>query len=179
MHPSLLPNWQKTSDYKDKYLQLFAGYSAVQRSFQPSEKEWNLLGVAHHLIKAEKATVKYVKYKLSQQKALNKPWDNALKMVGLKLALWLPFRYKVPAKDLHPDKDITLESITTEWDAIRAEMKELLDNFPAEYLDKKIFKHPLAGPMTIKETLGFWHYHLKHHDQQLRRIITDKHFPVA
>lgn len=179
MHPSLLPNWQKVSDYKEKYLNLFSGYSEAQRSYQPSEKEWSILGVAHHLIKAEKGTLKYIKHKLSQQQELDKPWDNTFKMLGLKLALWLPFRYKVPAKDLHPDKDITLESITAEWDAVRADMLELLDNFPEDYLDKKIFRHPLAGPMTIREALGFWHYHLRHHEQQLNRIIADKGFPTT
>ena len=179
MHPSLTPHWQKAESLRNSYLQQFAGYSAAQLSYKPAEKEWNMLGVAQHLIKAEKATVKYVKHKLSQQKSLQPGWDHFFKILGLKIALWLPVKYKVPAGEIHPDENLTLDQIREEWKSIRHEMKALLDNFPEDYLNKKIFKHPLAGPMSIEQALMFWQYHLRHHMQQINRIKTSPGFPTV
>jgi len=178
MHPSLIPRWQKAETLKEDYLRLFSGYSATQLSYHPGEKEWNMLGVAHHLIKAEKGTVKYIKHKLSQQKSLNPGWDHFFKIWGLKIALWLPVKYKAPAGEIFPDDNLSLAMISEEWTGVRAEMKELLENFPKEFLEKKMFKHPLAGPMDIGQALLFWKYHLTHHLQQINRIKSAEGFPT-
>ena len=42
------------------------------------------------------------------------------------------------------------------WGTIRSSLKEYIDKFPKEYLDKEIFKHPIAGWINLSQTTQFF-----------------------
>jgi hypothetical protein len=45
-----------------------------------------------------------------------------------------------------------------------------------ELAKKNIFRHPLAGDMSISHTLGFMNEHIRHHMAQIRRIKQSEHW---
>ena len=59
------------------------------------------------------------------------------------------------------------------WGTIRSSLKEYIDKFPKEYLDKEIFKHPIAGWLNLLQTINFLQNHFDHHKLQILKRIEE------
>jgi hypothetical protein len=50
-------------------------------------------------------------------------------------------------------------------------MAAFLDNLPAEYADKEVYRHPFAGRMSLAGMLSFFEAHFINHRRQLYRAL--------
>ena len=90
----------------------------------------------------------------------------------LKLYLGLPFKFKAPravSGEALPDS-VPLADTMARWERTRTGMQDFLEKVPEDHLDKELFKHPLAGKLTLKGMLEFFLSHFRRHREQINRI---------
>lgn len=138
--------------------------------FKPNENSWSASQVLNHLIGVERGTLHYLRKKLKYGGIPKAGLLSMLRNLALKGLLYSPIRYKIPSVLSQPSDGGSLESISNQWSELRKEWKNFLENFPNEYLDKAVFRHPIVGRISISQTVDFLIAHYAHHLKQLRRI---------
>ncbi|MBT9392872.1 DinB family protein [Hymenobacter sp. NST-14] len=140
----------------------------------PGPAQWSAAQVVQHLLVSETGIGQYMEKKLLQAEGLHKSGFKAfLKSRLLRLALRLPFtRFKAPKylQELTPATLPPLPELRAEWEATRRRLERLLNEYPANLLNRAIFKHPRSGMLTIHQTLDFMVDHVLHHQKQVERI---------
>lgn len=149
-------------------------YSFSQLAARPAPDAWSVLQIMQHLMIAEAKSIGYVKKKSSYPEGLKKAGSASwFRKVVLKMFLGLPFKFKAPpvVNEDHFRENVSLEQLAQEWRASRGELAHLLENLKPEWADKEIFKHALAGKMTIEGMLIFFADHFHRHRKQIDRTL--------
>ena len=79
-------------------------------------------------------------------------------------------KFKVPKILSQPDNGISFDELKENWDNSRLYLINTVENFPKDKMNKAIFKHPVAGKLSISQTLSFMINHLKHHVPQINNL---------
>lgn len=162
---------KKFSTLEDARLRInfhISSWEDEQFNFKPAEGKWSPGQVIFHLVQVEQFSVSYVKKKLSRPETLKKTGIGAsIRFFLLKFFLSLPVKYKAPAPVSTVPDNLNKEQLMMQWEDTRKEMASLLDSFPEELLEKNIFKHLVAGRLTIAQMLDFIHDHIDHHLPQI------------
>ncbi|MFD2998817.1 DinB family protein [Pontibacter toksunensis] len=140
---------------------------------QTQEGKWSIIQHVAHLILVDRVTMGFVQHKLRKKEELaSSSFTNYIKSFLLKLALQSGRKYKAPAPVATVPDTAVLSDLRKEWDDVRFTLEDVLTETPDELLDKCLFKHPFAGPLTLPQTLTFLQDHFDHH---LRIIQQLKH----
>lgn len=157
--------------------QLFADlekYSTEKLCKKPTPDAWSAIQVMHHLRLSEKYSLAYCEKKLSFKPKLKKAGILAAgRAVIVDLYLSSPFKFKAPAAisgDATPNSG-DLATIKKEWKRERDRLEKFINDLPAEYADKEVYKHPFGGRMSIKGMLQFFESHFRNHRKQIFRAL--------
>jgi hypothetical protein len=93
-----------------------------------------------------------------------------IRYVLVSLALKYRKKIKAPRQVAPPPDKLNPAEVKKEWDQLRLTWLKTLQQMHPEMINKSIFRHPLAGDMSIGHTLGFMNEHIKHHMAQIKRI---------
>lgn len=163
------------ADTKDllTYLNKFEGAS-LNRS--PRPEVFTALQNCEHLMKAEVGAVEYIKKKLSFDPKLKRAnLRTKMRLPLLLFATKLPIKIKAPKgmeKEDLPDQSDFFE-LAKRWQRNRDDMAAYLRSLPEEHYDKELFKHPLAGKLTLAAMLRFHREHLARHRRQIKRTLKE------
>ncbi|HYN40555.1 MAG TPA: DinB family protein [Thermoanaerobaculia bacterium] len=156
-------------DWKDALLGSLAIESAERLAFRPEGKGWCALDVVQHLVLVEEGVVGYARKKLQAPPQPVSLLDRA-KLALLVVLMRSPIRVRAPLKLVIPDEALPLDVLSTRWEKVRVDLRELLVSLPEERRKALLFRHPVSGPLDPAGTLDFVEAHAKHHDAQFRRI---------
>lgn len=153
-------------------LQIIEGASPETLNRAPAPGRWSALQVLHHVITAEALSLAYVRKKMQAGTALPRAGlASRLRLLGLRLTLRSPLRLRAPSVTATVPATIDPGDLRARWDTVRAELGALVEAFPANLAGRLVFRHPLAGRMSLGDTLGFMQAHLEHHLVQVERAI--------
>lgn len=173
MHKSLQNRYNRLQSAKNNILQLASTIEESKQNKQPKEGAWSVNQIIYHLMNAEKGTVAYInKKKLGIKEIQNTNLATTFRYFILLSSLILPIKWKAPAVVSYAPENLNLQDLIAEWEKVRAEMQTLLTEIEPNHLNKELFKHPLAGRLNIKQTLGFMYHHINHHYKQVERTIS-------
>lgn len=141
-------------------------------SRSPKNGGWSVAQVCLHLSGAEAQGLAYMRKKLSGGPVDKATFGTWYRATLLRMALWLPIKFKAPGILKEPDASISFADAMAQWAAIRANLRQFLSEFPLEFVNAEVFKHPVAGKITIMQTIRFMHEHQNHHMKQVRRIVS-------
>jgi uncharacterized damage-inducible protein DinB len=155
--------------------QLFTSLNglAVEKLNQQPTNGWSINQVIAHLIAAERLSVLYLRKKIQAiNEVENTGLIEELKMIVIILSQRLPFKFKAPKTVVENTKSSTsLHQLEQEWNAVRNELKIVLEKFNDDQIKRKIYKHVVAGKLNIQQTLLFFREHIIHHQQQIKRLL--------
>jgi hypothetical protein len=138
----------------------------------PTPKKWSALQVLHHVVTAEALTLGYIRKKMLAGPELERAGPaSRLRLLALQVTLALPLRVTAPKLTADVPAEGELETLRSRWDDARSGLGALLESFPAELLDRLVFRHPYAGRMTLAHALGTLQAHLDHHIPQVERAV--------
>lgn len=138
----------------------------------PAAGKWSVAQIIYHLNKGESNSVIYVSKKMKDVNNLKKSGIyERLKMLAVKIAFALPFRYKAPAVLGDMPKDVNYNEIIVKWEETRKRLKELIAFMPEDMLSMKVFKQPAAGRLDIYQMLDFMQTHFNRHMKQVEGIL--------
>lgn len=155
--------------------QLFTSLNslAVEKLNQQPTNGWSINQVIAHLIAAERLSVLYLRKKIQAiNEVENTGLIEELKMIVIILSQRLPFKFKAPKTVVENTKSSTsLHQLEQEWNAVRNELKIVLEKFNDDQIKRKIYKHVVAGKLNIQQTLIFFREHIIHHQKQIKRLL--------
>ena len=133
---------------------------------------WSALQVLSHVINAEAGTRRYISKKMLAGTGLPRAGlMSRLRLLALQLANVSPLRFRAPAGTGDVPADIEPGELLSRWEEVRAEWRQLLDDFPEELLDRVVLRHSMVGLMGLPDTLSFLQSHLDHHARQVDRVL--------
>ncbi len=140
---------------------------------QQPQNGWSINQVIAHLITAERLSIVYLHKKIQAVNEVeNTGLLEELKMIVLIISQRLPFKFKAPKVVVENTKPSTnLHQLEQEWNAVRNELKIVLEKFNDDQVKRKIYKHVVAGKLNIQQTLLFFREHIIHHQQQIKRLL--------
>ena len=142
---------------------------------QPAPGAWSAAQVVHHLLFIEGRMLKVIQSKLQDTaNLLNPSLTTRLRALLVRAILRLPnIRVKAPqgVATLTDTNEIPpLETMKADWQTLRRQWEQLLNEYPGPLLGRAIFPHPRSGMLNIYQLMEFLVDHLLHHQQQLARI---------
>jgi hypothetical protein len=136
-------------------------------SRKPSDTEWSIAEIVHHLCLVEDRVIKELETQLS-----NPPRKVSFvrKFVPTSIVASRLLRVKAP-KGMNPTNAPTKANVIANYDAARARLKDLCSTNGRNRLREVIFKHPFLGEMDGTATVSFIGYHELRHYKQIREVI--------
>lgn len=132
---------------------------------------WNIIQVFSHLNMSEKASVLYMKKKMRAGEHMPKfSFRGKIGFFFTKRLLQSSLKWNAPKVIASPNGDFSLEEIKEQWNQTRSEMKNYIHEYPHEFINRAVYKHPFAGRLDLRCAVGSFVYHQRHHVHQVRRI---------
>jgi uncharacterized damage-inducible protein DinB len=148
-------------------LSTVAPLEASVYSRRPSEGEWSVAEIVHHLCLVEGRVTHELKSAIAREprrvKFLRRFMPTSI--VSLRL-----LRVKAP-KAMDPLDAPTLEVALQNFDQARNGLKALCSEHSTERLRNVVFKHPFLGEIDGVATISFVGYHEKRHHKQIREVL--------
>jgi hypothetical protein len=138
---------------------------------QKPQGHWSAAQIVEHLLQSEKGTIAYLQKKMQTppeeipKGGLSSIFrsfflSRALKNQGKK--------YRAPKVLAEPAELPDLEVLIPEFRKNRKQLAEILELFNEKMARKAYFKHPVAGRLTIEQTLVFLEDHFNRHAEQIK-----------
>lgn len=136
-------------------------------SQRPSENEWSVSEILHHLRLVEERVIKELEKGLAgtpqRLGLLRRLIPTAI--VGSRLV-----KVKAP-QAMNPINAPEKEQSLSDFDQTRSKLKALCATHGRERLKQTVFKHPFLGKMTGAAAVSFLGYHEQRHLKQIREVL--------
>jgi hypothetical protein len=175
MNSKLQATFDSLEQQRAGLLNLIRPLPARALTSSPAGK-WSIIHILSHLITGERTGLEYVRKKMLGIDATRDagPYEE-FKMIGLVISQRLPFlKYKVPK--LIEERTVVYSELATlekEWDALRKEWGQLLASLPDHHVNRKIFRHVVAGRLSVEQGMRFFGEHILHHRPQIDKLIRE------
>ena len=173
MHKKLAVRFQDLEHSRHALLVLTEGYSQQQLLFNPTDNQWSMAQVMKHLVMTETQILQYVLRRIEKGNLHQATYKSWVRYILVKLALRYRKKIKAPKQVEAPPKVLNPIQVREEWEQLRKQWATMLEKMPTDVINKNVFRHPLAGDMSISHTLGFMNEHVRHHIAQIQRIRQD------
>lgn len=132
---------------------------------------WSIIQVLAHLIESEAGSVMYMTKKMQAgDKMPEYTLGNKMKMAFTKAMLGSSLKWKAPKFVANPNSELSLAEIKENWEVTRKQTRTYVQNYPEQYLNKAVYKHPMAGRLDLASAIDSLTYHQIHHRHQIERI---------
>lgn len=135
---------------------------------RPSEAEWSVAEVVHHLYLVERRVLKELEDGLArppQRPGLRQRLIPLRLLVGSRVV-----RVKAP-KGVQPLSPPSKEAVIENYNRVRADLKEFCAQHGRARLEQVIFKHPFLGDFDGVRAVSFAGYHELRHYKQIQEIV--------
>lgn len=175
MHQSCEKAWQTLDHSLEQLSKSFAAYSSEQLNAPGPNGGWSAMQCLHHLMLAEAVSEQYIRKKLQTAPSeLPKKgfmeWFNSKK---LSFFMLLPIKIKAPTyidtEQLPARSELT--PTLAAWQAQRQGLRQYLESLDESVFSLELFKHPIAGKLTLGSMLGFFYEHFQRHQAQAIKAL--------
>lgn len=149
----------------------------VQVRFAPSPGRWSIAQVVEHLTLAEELALRGLR---SPHPVADR---GSAALASLRLALVKGVlgsrvvRVDAPSRALLPTGTAALDALERRWLEAGAGIEAFLRDLPPARRGERLFRHPVAGWLSLGQMLDFLAFHVRHHRRQVRAIRGSAGFP--
>ena len=136
-------------------------------SRSPSNNEWSIAQIVHHLCLVERAVIGEL------EKTLAGPPQRVgflRRLIPTSIVAIRLVRVKAP-RGMNPLEPPAKEEIIANYNVARNKLKELCASHGRNRLKQVVFKHPFLGDIDGLATISFVGYHELRHYKQLRETL--------
>lgn len=171
MLPELSDLWKKLENRRRELFDVIDQLSEEQLRFRPEPDRWSILQVLQHVVRSEEGMLR------SEVELRDNPLLDILKPGNLyqvvKDILEKDVPVGVPDPSLEPDGQTTVDELRATWDNERNAMGKLLETLVPDNVERVMFSHAAAGPLTALQMLEIAVAHLDNHRRQIDRICEE------
>ena len=172
MNQKIQPLWEKLEQDR---LALFAFLEKQPPSVlnqKPAPDKWSANQNVLHLLQAEAASLAYMKKKLSFGSDLPQAgFRSKFRRFLLWAAFALPLKFKAPSQLAKMPDDLDFEELKQQWSSLRADYYIFLKDMPDTLVTAELWRHQIAGKMTVLQMIDFFEDHMKRHRGQIERTL--------
>lgn len=177
MHSAFQEPFDKIESQRKKILDLVRHLTEEQLNHSSAPGKWSVAEILSHLITSERLSIVYIRKKMQGAAEVSDSglWEE-IKMNLLRISQRFPgLKFKAPRRIVESTTIYhDLSILVQEWDHVRKEFNSLLESIPAQYVNRKIFRHPRAGYLNVKHALLFIREHIIHHTPQIKKLVKEK-----
>lgn len=154
-------------------LQDLRGYSNERLNQSPAQGAWSVVQVLSHLFISESKSLSYIQKKSQYAEGLMKNnLGSKARSLLLRFYLQSPLKYKAPPMvDTQGREEQDFWELAKGYTKMREELESFLENLPEEQFKQQIYRHPIAGRVSISAMLDFFYDHFKRHRKQIYRTL--------
>ncbi len=137
---------------------------------RPRADRWSIREIVEHLVLAERDVLRGmpdVSALREGRRGLRTRLAYPLVMSVLRFGI--PVR--VPSRAMVPAGDIPLAELRAMWDENHRWLREYVDGLDRRGLRRAVFRHPVTGPITVRQAVAMLDAHLKRHRGQIRQVL--------
>ena len=140
-------------------------------ALKPSENAWSAIEIVQHMYLIELMSLKYIQKKLQFIDYLpNRKMLSTLRYALMKIVMQTPAKFKAPNSKLKVEFN-SLEEAQLKWAELRIDLEKTLEKIPNSIINGLLWKHPLAGKMSVNHMVLFFHDHSERHKKQIERTL--------
>jgi uncharacterized damage-inducible protein DinB len=172
MKPKIQTLLHQLESQRLQVLKDLSAYDNTVLNKRPHPEAWSVVQVLSHLVAAEASSVAYMRKKLSFTSQIPKAGVKSyFRRLALDLVFALPFKFKAP-KGLDNLPEFTdFNELKNKWASQRLDLQAFIESLPDNVLESEIWRHQIAGKMTIAQMLDFFHDHVKRHQGQIKKTL--------
>ncbi|MEQ9467786.1 MAG: DinB family protein [Ekhidna sp.] len=141
-----------------------------EEKLQDQSYGWSIVQVFAHLNDAETASLKYMQKKVQAGDKMQKTSaGNAIRMWLTNQALKSSLKWGAPSYISNPPT-YRLDEIKSKWAETRKAIQQFADEYPEQWLNRLVYKHPMGGRQNLERAVDSFIYHQIHHVHQINRI---------
>ncbi len=136
-------------------------------SQRPTETEWSVAEIMHHLALVEARVIKEL------EGALARPPQRLgvlRRLIPTYIVAVRLVKVKAPGPMNPKNSPARAEAIASS-DRIRNSLKKLCDDYGKDRLNEVVFKHPFLGEISGIAAVSFLGYHEQRHHKQIREVL--------
>jgi uncharacterized damage-inducible protein DinB len=176
MNKALEHLFQNLEQQRITLLRDIQAHSSQQLAAKPYSKKWSVLEILTHLYTSERLSINYIKKKsLGIESLDNAGVRQALLIPALKISQRLPFRFKAPKVVVENTPEaMPFDQLISQWSLLRIELRSHLDHLSDAHVHKLVYKHPIAGRLSLPQAMQFFAEHINHHKPQIIKALKVK-----
>lgn len=169
MKKSLYLKLEKLNEETDQIHASLKGIS--EEKLSDNSYGWSIIQVMSHLNLAENGSLIYMGKKMQAgDKMKVHTFSNQVRLILSKYFMQSRLKWKAPKVVSNPKSDYRYVEIKETWAQTRENIKRYIDDYPDEFLNRQVMKHPIAGRLNLSGTIDSFIYHQRHHVHQIKRI---------
>jgi len=130
---------------------------------------WSLVEIVQHLVLSEREVLD----NLPEPKILTAKKRGVRHLVSYALVLAV-LRWNIPAPvpsdGMVPDGNTSLSELHHQWDENLTWLRDYVNTLRPVDVGRAVFRHPIAGPMTIGQTIRLATLHFDVHFRQIKKV---------
>ncbi|RED99436.1 DinB family protein [Marinoscillum furvescens] len=168
MSPTLQKPFLRLKSRKEALYKQLHDLSTEQLQWQPASNQWSIAQVLHHLNFSERTSLAYCKKKILAGEDLpDRSFVRTMRIHAYYLILKSKYKIKAPAVVEAPGNEFDLAALHAEAQQNSADLEDFINSYPDRFLKKAIYRHPLAGRITLPQMIRFLDTHVIHHRHQI------------
>ncbi|MFQ5527136.1 MAG: DinB family protein [Thermoanaerobaculia bacterium] len=158
---------------RGRLIERVSGVDSALLNRCPSGGGWSVAQIVAHVISAEGRSLAYLERK-TQEAPERIPRAGVLgrfRSAALGWVLRSSIRVPAPPGAGEVPNAAELDELRADWEQVRAAWSGFLETFPTELENRAVYKHPVAGRMSLEQALRFLILHLERHSGQVERTL--------
>jgi hypothetical protein len=131
--------------------------------------KWSVLEIIEHLVLAEE-DVLIDAANLDTLPARRRRAKHRVGYLVVMFVLRFDIPVAAPSDAMLPTGSTSLPELRSKWEANHRRLGELVDGLDRAAADRAIFRHPVAGPMTVPQATRMLEVHLDRHIRQIGKL---------
>lgn len=161
---------QSFDDRRRALLDELETLSAEDLEARARPDKWSILEIVEHLMIAERVVLGGAPPAATDLVERRRSLKDRCVYPLVLLVLRFPIPVKVPSRRMLPTGTMSLAEIRSQWDENLRWLRSYAAGLDPEGHRRAVFRHPVAGPITLTQALRMDRLHLDRHARQIRQI---------
>jgi hypothetical protein len=154
-----------------RLIDLLSGIEPARLAAHPRPGKWSIQEILEHLVLAE-VDVFGDPARLGQQTPRPRRTKDRILYLVVMFILRFNISVSVPSPAMSPKGGLSLTDVRVQWEANHDRLRAWIASSDRSLLDRPLFRHPVAGPMTTAQSLRMLEVHLDRHVRQIDALVS-------
>ncbi len=155
---------------RTEMLRTVAALDPEEQVWRATDSTWSAVEIIEHLVLAEQVVLGDVRTASTRVPHTAIARDRVRALI-----VWAVLRFgvrvSVPSESMRPSGAVSFSELRAQWIEQHQMLRAFAESLDARGRRKRVFRHPIAGPLNVLQALQLLDAHLRTHQRQLARVL--------